>query len=422
LTEKRSHAVVLALSVEAMAIVMPGSWWYNPIASVASVLYLVSCYRLLSTPQSWGVRLSMAVSVFLVALMKPNVAGLLIVTTTLVLLTSRRHRWLVIAIDACGAALFFLLLAVNRIAPVVLLRSYLGVAGRGFTTRLFDALTVNEFLFVTLCLVLIAIPFVSQMAARQLLEGNRLHALCIAALLTGVYALLTNGDIRLVDTPLVMVAGALYVREPFVSFEAIGARRPWARYIGAVSIFLGTVAVGEAIIRHRVKGIGMNTFFEYATLPVPIKDGFFKHVTTGRRLPLVEQQVSEVLANVAKRANKPVSELTVYFGPRMQWAYASHRLQSPLGVPIWWHPGVSYSMADEACYIRRYRAAHFDVAIFLKNDATYLSAAALSAIQGSKERDETFSQLTVFTTREFPPSRAPRPSSCGIETELGRST
>jgi hypothetical protein len=37
----------------------------------------------------------------------------------------------------------------------------------------------------------------------------------------------------------------------------------------------------------------------------------------------------------------------VILGPRLEFLYAQWRLHSPIGLPLWWHPGSSYSVGTD---------------------------------------------------------------------------
>jgi hypothetical protein len=166
------------------------------------------------------------------------------------------------------------------------------------------------------------------------------------------------------------------------------------------------VGLGEGFARHRVKGIGPYAFFEYELLPRPIPDGFFANTLIGPRLERVDQEVSQELQTTARRRGKALGELVVFFGPRMQWAYAAHSVQSPTRLPVWWHPGVSYDTNDEPAYAQRLSQTEFDAVIFLKKDTTFLTPPLLAAIRKDYSLSEEYSQLSVYRPKELGSSAA----------------
>jgi hypothetical protein len=89
-------------------------------------------------------------------------------------------------------------------------------------------------------------------------------------------------------------------------------------------------------------------------------------------------------------------ERNIYFGPRMQWAYAAFGVPSLAAQPLQWNPGVDFPPDAAPMYLQRWSDARFDTLIFFKNDFTYFSPEFLSAIATNYERDDQSTQLTVF--------------------------
>ena len=388
-------ALIFSVALSASSVVLVGYWWYNPITSMTAVIYLLSCALFLNRSSSWMGRLSLLASLFALAFMKPNIAGLLIVLATLVLLSSREHRVITVLLSAIGGAAFTGVFAAHRLSIPAMIQGYRGIAGRGFASRLFQDASDNERIFVCVTLVLLLVPFGSSAARALLRKRDRISLLAIAGLAVGIYGLMTNGEVKLVDSSLVLASGWLYVLVATGAAGGIG-RDAWRRYCGFVALLLAFVGTGEAIVRHRVKAIGYRAFFEYAMLNDAMPSGFFLNCRIGPRLAATDGQVAAVLAGVSRAEHKPQNSLRVYFGPRMQWAYAAYGLQSPAGLPVWWHPGVSFKISDEERYVRHLRESRFDVAIFLKGDSTYLSPEAIDAVTRGYVRDERLSELSVF--------------------------
>ena len=194
------------------------------------------------------------------------------------------------------------------------------------------------------------------------------------------------------------MAGGLYV-SPLQSRVATKSDGFWIRYCGFVAIFLACVGLGQGFVRHRVKAIGYGVFFEFATVNKPSDEGFFKNCRFGKNLEAAQSQVAAVISAVARQRNKPEHDLNVYFGPRMQWAYAAFDLSSPRNLPVWWHPGVAFDCKDEGKYVQRWAERHFDVLIFFKGDASYMSQEFLSLIGSKYGLNDSLSHLSVMLPR-----------------------
>ncbi|MGA3169809.1 MAG: hypothetical protein ABSE62_02245, partial [Chthoniobacteraceae bacterium] len=66
-------ALLLAFCCEAASMLAISFWWYNPITSITAAVYVASCIAVLRFPKSPGYWVSLSLSMFLAALMKPNV-------------------------------------------------------------------------------------------------------------------------------------------------------------------------------------------------------------------------------------------------------------------------------------------------------------------------------------------------------------
>jgi hypothetical protein len=86
----------------------------------------------------------------------------------------------------------------------------------------------------------------------------------------------------------------------------------------------------------------------------------------------------------------------VYFGPRMQWAYAAFAIDPPKDQPSWWHPGVSFDVRREAFYESSLVETGFPIMVFLRDDFTYMSPNLLRRLSENYGLDPTFSTLTVL--------------------------
>lgn len=110
-----------------------------------------------------------------------------------------------------------------------------------------------------------------------------------------------------------------------------------------------------------------------------------------RGSPLLQAVVNQV-QNVLE-IEKPG---TVFFGPRMEFLYSQFKINSPQGLPIWWHEGTSYLAADEPSFRKTFTSLKFDILIFFKNDYTRIPISIMQIIASEYTADETHSQLTIF--------------------------
>lgn len=363
------ESLALALAVEASANVVTSYWWYNPATTTAGTLFFVSAAAFWREPRARAVLASYVASLLLLASMKPNVAGALIAGVTLVLLSSRAHRLRAIAVSAAALALFVAWLALERSSLPIVLRGYLSVSARGFTLAQFlQDLTPSELYAAVALLVACLTPWLFRLRAWSP-EGHA-RWLAVAAMAAGLLGFVTNGEHKLVDLPLLLLAlwwhGRCDGDSPDGRGAASGVVRAWRPWLLALAGTLIAAGIGVGALRDRVSAIGPGIFFEPQVDPTPLGSPFFDGFRGGPNLVEVEREVATALSVL--RPRRP------FFGPRMQWGYAAFGFEPPRNQPPWWHPGVTYpaGSAEEDAYVQCWIEARHDALIFLRGDYTYL--------------------------------------------------
>lgn len=359
----------LALGIQACTTVLVAYWWYNPVTTVMGAVFFLSSAVWLRTPLSRLAMISWGASLLMLAACKPNIAGPLIVGSSFILVFDRDLRWRAGGIAVGAFALFVGILALHGIALTDMLAGYLSVASRGLSSHQFlQDLEPGEKRLSLALLGLIVAPLLVMIPRG--LRFNRIHCLCLVAMLCGLYGFATNGESKLVDIPLILLAVLIWTRKEFNAADSSAVFRKLVPGIfllqGVLVMALVFSGIGLGWLRHRVKLAGWGTFFEYSRLS-PVNDvPFFAGLQSG---PGFQTVVAEVSAAIRRHPGA-----NVFFGPRMQWGYAAMNLTAPIDQPSWWHPGVAYKAEDESRYLDNWRKARHEVLIFLKNDFTYISA------------------------------------------------
>lgn len=404
LTRRWWLAGAMALACQAMTNLLTSYWWYNPITTTAAMLFFLSAAFFWREPQNRLANFSYAASLVLLAMMKPNIAGVLIGGATLVLLTSPVHRLRVLILSAVSFGVFAGWLGLHGLTVREIVNSYLSVSGRGFTLKQFlqdmsrreRAVSLAALALLLAPWLILLRPGVGRLAVRM--RGVWLAAAAVAA---GSFGFLTNGDNKLVDLPLLLLA-LWWAHAEFARTFAPGVSPAWLRagfrWIVAALAILTITGLTAGWLRHRVRGIGPGLFFEAATSAASPQTAFFHGMTTGPIFLATEAETARAL-----RENKPAR---VFFGPRMQWAYAAFHQPSPAGQPLWWAPGVSYPEARQDDWASRWADARHDLLIFKKDDFTLLPPRMLQIIARDYEPQPGWNELTVYTPRT-PASAAP---------------
>ena len=389
----RFGAWLFSLMIQACTNVVVSYWWYNPVTTVIAVLSLLSFWRLFGNPGDRWVRVSCIGSLALLSLAKPNIAGLLIVGILAIGLFSR-IRWVVIVIMAISAAIALVTLAAANINPADLVIGYLGIADRGATLRqLFQDISPMEKALFSGVLAALLIPWIIH--PRRLFNrwNDPRHWLALLGLTAGMYGFITNGEAKIVDVPLVFVCSVLGLCIPLRKGNAqlhIATLTDfrWKSYFSALACVLIGIACAQAVMRYRVKLIGPGAFFENRLSDRASSPPFFKGLRTGNIFSEVCSEVDAVLSQSGRSS--------VYFGPRMQWAYAAFGVTPPLNQPSWWHPGVSFPKGMESFYIKAWASRKFETVVLFKNDLTYLSPEFIEILSKNYTTDQSSPFLTVL--------------------------
>lgn len=391
--EDRFGAWFFSLMIQACTTVVVSYWWYNPFTTVIAVLSFLSFWRLFGNPGDRWVRVSCIGSLALLSLAKPNIAGLLIVGMLAIGLFSR-IRWVVIVIMAISAAIALVTLAAANIKPADLVTGYLGIAARGATLKqLFAGIGPMEKALFSGVMAALLSPWMIHPKRLFSLGNDQRHWMALLGLIAGLHGFITNGEAKIVDVPLVFLCSVLGLCIPLRKGDAqlyIATLTDfrWKGYFSAFACVLIGIACAQAVMRYRVKLIGPGAFFENRLSDRASSPPFFKGLRTGNIFSEVCSEVDVVLARFGRSS--------VYFGPRMQWAYAAFGVTPPLNQPSWWHPGVSFPKEMESYYIKAWASREFDTVVLFKNDLTYMSPEFIEILDKNYTTDQSSPFLTVL--------------------------
>jgi hypothetical protein len=412
------RAAWAAFACQAMVMVTGGLWWYNPVSVALAVLLFCQTAVCLRAPDRWLPRAGFALVLALVLLSKPNTAILSVCFClgALLLFPGTRRPALVWAMAGSLAALGVLWGA--GLDPMGLLKAYGVVAGRarpGFERFSQDRTDLSAWLFLggtllATCAGLWAILTAWFQVRRGPVTGGTFHAavyglialagglawlltgtagtlalaglallrvvalvwpnlaardraglwLALGAVATGLFACFTNAEIQVVAFPLLLLPLLL-----------LGLAPPAGRVLAGLLLAGAVAAVLLGWSRYRVQLIGPGQFYQAGPeRAVDRRVAFFKGFQGSPALAGVVADLLEVLGDPAAG---PKGE--VFFGPRLEWAYAAFRRPSPRGLPIWWDPDVSYPAARAGEVTEAFRRHRFDPCILLGGEMIRMPAA-----------------------------------------------
>jgi hypothetical protein len=421
-------SLLLAAEFQAVTMMLTSYWWYNPPLSMAAILFFLSALVWSERPNSRAAFFSLLAAGVVLFLNKPNGWPLIGMCGT-ILLCSRAHRWRVLLALLLGTAAVAIIARLAGFSLGGMLESYAGIfASRNpaATPMVFHGPREDRILGFSLLGLLLGSALASgALFALQrrawLGRVSRETLLCAAAALSGIILYLSNGECKLIDLAPTVAGVLLGVFRAAPAFQAaIPHALHFVLRIAMVALMFFLLGAGLVLgwQRYRVRAIGPNVFFQSMLCDQSPAIPFFAHVQTGPRLVQVVDQLRQTLAEHP--------QAKVYFGPRMEWAYAAFDQPVPRGFPIWWDPGTAYPKALEPALADRWVAAQFDLLIFLKNtrqqpDMTFLPERLRHDVLSQYGIRETLEDLVVYRHKQIPARIKQVPVPDGVDTAIPAS-
>jgi hypothetical protein len=398
-------AALAAFAIESAGVLTLCFWWYNNSVLILAAVFFLACLAYAREPGSAGVQTSYAVSLALLSLMKPNIAGVTMVGGFVLLLvvTDRKLRLVLLTLSAAVAAL--LVLAVNHVSIAAMLASYRGVAKArgGFGLHSYYQMAAWDRHAALLWIAVLAIPLLGLVprALRLLMKkdwkGVALSLMFPLAFVIAVYGLTTNGEFRDLECTVLLAAGAV------LSFGK-GGDGPLLRRV-YIAILCASIAgdVYYGAERVRVYGIGPQMFFDWQDDNSRIGAGFLKDMRVSSRMVEVQREVGAAIG-----ANPG----PIFLGPRLEYDYAVFGLTSPEHFPVYWQPDVSFPQSEQSRLVQVWKDAGFKTLIFQRfaepptargcssMNYTCYTDEFFDAIERGYVRDDRYGAITVYHRRE----------------------
>jgi hypothetical protein len=392
-------SLAMAFAIECAAMLTLCFWWYNNSVLILAAIFFLSCLAYASQSRSVPAQCSYFLSLTLLSLMKPNIAGLTIVGGVffLLLVTDRRMRLILLTLGAAAAVV--VVLAINHVSIPAMLESYLSVAksrggiGARFGYRQMTAFEKHSALcwIAVLSIPLFGlVPRTIRLISRRDWRGVALSLFFPLALLIALYGLATNGEFRDVECTVLLAAGGVMTFG--LQLNGVILRRLYIAIVCAT--IAGDLYYGAA--RIRVYGIGPHIFFEWQDNQQRVDNGFLKNMRVSSRMIEIEREVKLAL---------DTNPGPYYFGTRLDFNYAVFGLRSPDQFPAWWHPGTSFPLSTQTHLIQVWEDHRFQTLIFLKpafrrhtgvEGYTYYPQQFLDAIDRGYTSDERYPEIVIY--------------------------
>jgi hypothetical protein len=364
-TDNRPNSLAwLYVGAQTVVLLSVNHLWHSTTASGFAAYAILATYTLLRLPSSRHrvevtAHIAFAFSVLLLS--KPNTGWPATLLCLLCLLWVRSSALYASIALGTAALADTLALAGFHMRIADMLRGYSGLSGRAiprlFLVGIHPTRSRAGEITVALTYLLLAIPAfrIIQIAWKNKshLQDSPADFVCFAAGLISLIGLGTNWDIKAVDVPPFLVGAAL-----LATMHAKRYLRVLPAVQTSVAVFcLFAVVVGFERLRMRSDGPWAGSSYGRT---VRIHDRFFGDFKTHASFAALLKEVDGVVSSSRDKR--------IFFGPRMEFLYARENLASPLYLPLWWHPGTSYPLDQEANVEKNWLNDNFDVLIFAKND------------------------------------------------------
>jgi hypothetical protein len=399
-------SLLLTFAVQSMTIFPVSWWWYNQVTAVLSCLFLSAALLLVSrSPQSAFDHVAFVVSAALLSLGKANVAGPLLVLVFALLIAIPRLRRKGTVLFGFAGALALAVLVIFRIDPLETLASYRYFAGDALSIpRTVRFLLLNESNEVVQTFALIMCSGVAVvlvlLRVRVSPSGKRNVPRIEMALIpikkeevpyvgigflgmgVGLWGMMTNNEFNMSDAAVMLLGIAAVTLPPKIRPTRTRRQSLIAALMIVSTVLLATNGLRYTVLRYRVRGVGPGAFFENAPLTTLAAPPLFRGVSVGPRLVRVLADMNAVLAD-AGYIGQP--DAPVFFGPRIDFGYASYGIRPYRGLPTWWEFFGQDGRDGTDEMVKRFKSARFKLCIFLHRDYTFFPITLMSYLNQAYE-------------------------------------
>ena len=390
---RRTVAFWLAFAAETAITLELSFWWYNSSTETFVLLFFLSCMLLCRQPCSVGAQISYYFSLWPLGLMKPNMAGIVILCGVALVLCGTGRKLRVTLLTLAAAATVLLFLYINGVSIPSMLASYHGAAiEHGLTLFGLRFYSDKELVVLLLWTLIMALPIVTVLpACRSSLRQRQWRGLAFqlffpTILLVTLYGLITNSDLADMQIANLLVGGIIILFGIGMPVPPPIMRRI---YIALLFAMLAS-DLYAATTRYRVYAISPHLFFEWEDADYGSSSAFFKDMHASPRMNLVIGQIGQAVSE---------NQGPFFMGPRIELCYALNRLSSPDRMPVGWDPGVSFARRDQGRLLQIWQEHRFQTLIFLKDEYPYYPPEFLSLIRSNYSSDDKYSELTIYHAR-----------------------
>ena len=331
-------ALAIAATVQCVAFVPISFWWYNQPSSVAAALFITAAMGYVMRPGSTVSVIGLVITGALLALSKLNDCGMGFGAAALIILTlgPSRKRFMLILLAAILLAVAIMFLGQVDFQEFVRC-CYSAVVGRAHTLKHkgieWDSTTMQITTVTAMALLLVSTGLLFSQGWRFARTDLTLLLLALSGVATSFIAVYTNREDISGDLAPALTSIGLFIflrkKYPARNMQRIG-----------IGIKLAT-ALTFITLTFEAGHIGIERSTSIADLIRDETPTLSQHLAGGGMLEgmLVNQRaLSDIneLGGLVTHLKMIKPNITIYLGPRLDFAYAELGLRPPPSVPIIW--------------------------------------------------------------------------------------
>jgi hypothetical protein len=390
----RNRLVFQVLAAITVPILYSNHIWHSSMSQIIGIFFILSIYSIVSYPTTNFIYLGAFFSSALLSGSKQNLGVPLLIAVIVYLITCDgvRNFKLILTIFSgyligIVAMLGFVGMSFNDFLYI-----YFGPSSRLIPSKnmvlTLSGIKSNIFIFGILLVLLIS--FFKQMLNTRKLDKST--KLLFVALLVSLLPFVTDWDSKFnnISLPFLMIMMLLGNDHKSIVYKKYNLYNK--TIFSVIPLILVLASTYGGFSRDRMMHVG--PFFEKpATYKIDSK--LFRGLYSGETLFFIEKE----LAKVAQKERGKI-----FMGPRIEFGYFETGNISPVGLPLYWYPGTSYSLNDENLVVENFLKNNFTLCIFAPSedgngDRTRIPVLIQSYINDNYYRDFTYNTLAVFRRR-----------------------
>jgi hypothetical protein len=189
----------------------------------------------------------------------------------------------------------------------------------------------------------------------------------------------------------VLPFATLFKSSPLWDRRVVERFRRWS---AVLVILIATTAAAAFYVSGKRLRVRINGAFYSREPGVAVGLPLFEGFSVSPGLKAAADQIAAVLAEYKAQGH---ANRNVFFGVRLEFAYAAFGIASPTGLPLWWDPAAAYPAGEEPQIVERFIAHRFPLCIFYGRGPKiiFLPEGIVEELAKNYRRVE-YSEITVF--------------------------